>query len=52
MWDNGGPGVSAPDYREKYNMKDAVCRFDVVPQIMDGMNLSDYIDPEIDLKLR
>ena len=26
--------------------------FDVVPQIMDGMNVFDYVDSEIDMRLR
>ena len=52
MWENVGPGVWALDYREQYDLKDAEWRFDVVPQIMDGMNVYDYIDPDIDLELR
>ena len=52
MWENGGPVLWAPYYREQYNLKDAEWRFDAVPQIMDGTNVSDYVDPDIDLKLR
>ena len=52
MWENGGPGVWALDYREQYYLKDAEWRFNAVPQIMDGTNVSDYVDPDIDLKLR
>ena len=44
MWDNGGPGVWAPNYREQYDLKDAEWSFDVVPHIMDGMNVSNYKD--------
>ena len=33
-------------------MKYAEWRFDAVPQIMDGMNISNYVDPDIELKLR
>ena len=51
MWENGGPIVWASDYREQYNLKDAEWSFDVVPQIMDGMNVYDYVDPDIDMKL-
>mmetsp|Transcript_7444 Transcript_7444/g.9919 ORF Transcript_7444/g.9919 Transcript_7444/m.9919 type:complete len:728 (-) Transcript_7444:319-2502(-) len=51
MWENGGPGVWAPDYREQYDLLDANWRFDAIPQIMDGKNIADYIDPEIDTKL-
>ena len=51
MWENGGPGVWAPDYMDQYDLKDAECRFDAVPQIMDGMNITNYVDTDIDLKL-
>ena len=40
MWENGGPGVWAPDYREQYDLKDAEWCFNAAPQIMDGMNVS------------
>ena len=52
MWENRGPGVCAPDYREKYNLKYAEWHFDVVPQIMDVMNIFDYVDLDIELTLR
>lgn len=51
MWENGGPGVWAPDYREIYDLKDDEWRFDAIPQILDGRNIADYVDPDIDAKL-
>jgi len=51
MWENGGPGVWAPDYREQYDLADVEWKFDAIPQIMDGKNIADYIDPAIDKKL-
>lgn len=51
MWENGGPGVWAPDYREQYDLGDEEWKFDAIPQIMDGKNIADYIDPAIDQKL-
>jgi nucleolar GTP-binding protein len=51
MWENGGPGVWAPDYREIYDLKDETWRFDDIPQIMNGKNMADYVDPDIDAKL-
>lgn len=51
MWENGGPGVWAPDYRVQYDLKDPEWRFDAMPEIMDGKNISDYIDPDIMKKL-
>lgn len=52
MWENGGPGVWAPDYREQYDLADPEWRFDAIPQILDGKNIADYVDPEIEDKLR
>eukprot|EP00554_Chaetoceros_debilis_P008071 CAMPEP_0194079866 /NCGR_PEP_ID=MMETSP0149-20130528/5984_1 /TAXON_ID=122233 /ORGANISM="Chaetoceros debilis, Strain MM31A-1" /LENGTH=700 /DNA_ID=CAMNT_0038761457 /DNA_START=132 /DNA_END=2234 /DNA_ORIENTATION=- len=51
MWENGGPGVWAPDYREQYDLKDPEWRFDAIPEIMDGKNVMDYVDPDIEAKL-
>lgn len=51
MWENGGPGVWAPDYREQYDLKDPEWRFDAIPEILDGKNIMDYVDPDIDAKL-
>ena len=52
MWENGGPGLWAPDYKEQYDLKDAEWNFDVLLHIMNRMNVSDYVDSDIDLKLR
>lgn len=52
MWENGGPGVWAPDYREQYDLADPEWRFDAIPQILDGKNIADYVDPDIEEKLR
>ena len=51
VWENRGPVVWAPDYREQYDIKDAEWCFDAVPQIMDIMNVSDYVDLDIEIKL-
>ena len=51
MWENGGPGVWAPDYREQYDLKDPEWRFDAIPELLDGKNVMDYVDPDIDAKL-
>jgi len=51
MWENGGPGVWAPDYREQYDLLDDEWKFDAIPQIMDGKNIADFVDPDIMLKL-
>jgi len=51
MWENGGPGVWAPDYREQYDLENDEWRFDAIPEIMDGKNIADYVDPDIEAKL-
>lgn len=51
MWENGGPGVWAPDYREQYDLKNSEWKFDAIPELMDGKNIMDYVDPDIDAKL-
>jgi nucleolar GTP-binding protein len=51
MWENGGPGVWAPDYREQYLLEDESWRFDRIPEIIDGKNIADFVDPEILKKL-
>ena len=51
MWENGGPGVWAPDYREQYELKEHEWKFDAIPEIIDGKNVADYIDPDISKKL-
>jgi len=52
MCENGGAGVWAPDYREQYDLKDDEWRFDAIPEILNGRNIADYIDPDIDIKLK
>lgn len=51
MWENGGPGVWAPDYREQYDLADGQWRFDAIPHILNGKNIADFVDPEIEAKL-
>jgi len=51
MWENGGPGVWAPDYRDIYDLADDDWKYDAIPQIIDGMNVADYVDPDVDAKL-
>ena len=51
MWENGGPGVWSMDDRELYDLKKDEWRFDAVPENMNGKNISDYMDSDIDAKL-
>jgi len=51
MLENGGAGVYNADWRKQYSLKDPSWRNDVIPEIMDGANIADFVDPEIEAKL-
>ena len=48
---SGGAGVFNVDLRADYILKDPSWKYDRVPEIYNGKNVADYIDPEIDAKL-
>mmetsp|Transcript_8531 Transcript_8531/g.8650 ORF Transcript_8531/g.8650 Transcript_8531/m.8650 type:complete len:649 (-) Transcript_8531:224-2170(-) len=52
MWNNGGPGVYACDYRKYYVMEDDEWKFDAIPHFMDGKNVLDFFDPDIEERLK
>ncbi|EEC44403.1 predicted protein [Phaeodactylum tricornutum CCAP 1055/1] len=47
MWEGGGPGVWAPDYRDQYDLADDSWKFDKIPEIIDGKNIADFVDADI-----
>mmetsp|Transcript_7266 Transcript_7266/g.12435 ORF Transcript_7266/g.12435 Transcript_7266/m.12435 type:complete len:655 (+) Transcript_7266:82-2046(+) len=47
MLANGGAGVYGPDLRKHYQLKDPEWKYDIIPEIIDGKNIADYVDPEI-----
>lgn len=50
--ENGGAGVYSVDLKSYYNdLRDPSWRYDVIPEIMDGHNVADFIDPEIEERL-
>lgn len=51
MWNNGGPGVYACDYRKYYTLDNDEWKFDTIPEFMDGKNIADYFDADIEEKL-
>ena len=51
MWDADGPGSYSNDYRKDYLLKNEDYKFDVIPEIIDGKNIADFVDPEIEKKL-
>jgi len=44
-------GFNSIEWRKKYKLKHPDWRFDTVPEIMDGINIADFIDPDIMKKL-
>jgi nucleolar GTP-binding protein len=49
--ENGGAGVYSVDLKKAYFLRDDSWRYDVIPELMDGHNVADFIDPEIEEKL-
>jgi nucleolar GTP-binding protein len=46
-WANGGPGQYQVDERKTWDLEDDTWMHDIVPEIMDGKNIYDYVDPDI-----
>lgn len=53
MWQNGGPGIYSQPFYEHYKgmLKSEEWITDIIPAIMDGKNILDFVDPDIDAKL-
>ncbi|GBF88440.1 hypothetical protein Rsub_01152 [Raphidocelis subcapitata] len=47
----GGAGVYSADMRKQYDLKDPAWRYDIMPEIFEGHNIADFVDPDIDAKL-
>lgn len=50
--ENGGAGVYQPDYKADYILEDETWKNDIIPEILEGRNVYDFIDPEIGAKLQ
>lgn len=50
--DNGGAGVYNVNLKDKYLLEDDDWKNDVMPEIMDGKNVYDFLDPDIAAKLQ
>lgn len=48
--DNGGAGVYSMDLKKHYLINNDY-KYDVIPEIMNGKNIADFVDPEIEEKL-
>ncbi|KAK3688124.1 P-loop containing nucleoside triphosphate hydrolase protein [Podospora appendiculata] len=49
---NGGAGVFNVDLRRDYLLEDPSWKYDRIPEVFDGKNVYDFIDPDIDAKLQ
>ena len=49
--ENGGAGVYNVDLRANYLLAKDEWKYDPIPEIMDGKNVADFIDPQIQEKL-
>ncbi|KAK9828781.1 hypothetical protein WJX72_002049 [[Myrmecia] bisecta] len=49
--ENGGAGVYSADLRKLYHLKDEAWKYDIMPEIRDGHNVFDFVDPDIEAKL-
>lgn len=47
----GGAGVYSADLRKHYMLDNPEWKYDIMPEIMDGHNVMDYVDPDIDARL-
>ncbi|KAI9143635.1 putative NOG1-nucleolar G-protein required for 60S ribosomal subunit biogenesis [Paraphysoderma sedebokerense] len=48
--ENGGAGVYNVDLKKHYALPSEF-KYDVIPEIMDGKNIADFVDPDIEAKL-
>ncbi|KAI7861537.1 GTP binding protein 4 [Spinellus fusiger] len=50
-YENGGAGVYNVDLKKIYMLADDEWRYDTIPEFLDGHNVADFIDPDIEEKL-
>lgn len=48
---NGGAGVYSADMRKRWQLEDDSWKYDIMPEIMDGRNVADFVDPDIEAQL-
>ncbi|KAJ2779806.1 Nucleolar GTP-binding protein 1 [Coemansia javaensis] len=49
--EGGGAGVYSVDLKKKYQLASDEWRYDTIPEIMDGKNVADFVDPDIEERL-
>lgn len=48
---HGGAGVYSADLRKGYLLEDDEWKYDVMPEILDGHNVADFVDADVEAKL-
>ena len=49
--ENGGAGVYNVNLKDQYKLDDEDWKYDRIPEVFEGKNVSDFIDPDIETKL-
>ncbi|KAJ9523084.1 hypothetical protein QJQ45_023934 [Haematococcus lacustris] len=49
--ENGGAGVYSMDHTQLYDLKNPDWKRDIMPELLDGHNIMDFVDPDIEAKL-
>ncbi|CAG8654546.1 14342_t:CDS:10 [Gigaspora margarita] len=49
--EGGGPGVYSVDLKKKYELGNVDWKYDIIPEVLNGKNVADFIDPDIEEKL-
>jgi nucleolar GTP-binding protein len=49
--ENGGAGVYNVDLKKRYMLSNDEWKYDHIPEIMDGKNIADFVDPDIEEQL-
>ena len=49
--EKGGAGAYSMDWRKKYLLEDSEWKHDNIPEIVDGHNVADFVDPDIEARL-
>lgn len=49
--EHGGAGVYSMDLRKLYRLQNAEWNHDIIPEIVDGHNIADFVDLDIETKL-
>ena len=45
--ENGGAGVYSIDLKKSYMLDDEEWKYDIIPEIANGKNIADFVDPDI-----